>query len=213
MIRFSPKRNTPFDRIKVENAITDDEHSGRIRALYHTRWTVRGDAIESIIDSYNTLHQLWDECLEAKLVPDIKARIIGVKTQMSQYFILFGLCLCKTVLKITDNLRRTLQNHSLSAAEDQSFAELTVKTLKGMRNDEGFTQFFSLVMQLTKESNTDEPVLPCKRRAPREFGIVTGESFHNTTIEEYYRSQYFEVIDLAIFGITQRFNQPGFGFT
>ena len=123
---------------------------------------------------------------------------------MSQYFILFGLCLCETVLKITDNLSRTPQKHSLSAAEGQSFAELTVKTLK----------FFSLVMQLrnTKETNTDEPVLPRKRRAPREFGIVTGESFHNTTVEEYYRSQYLEVVDLAIFifGITQRFNQPGY---
>ena len=95
LIRFSPKRNAAFDRIKVDNAKTDDELCGEIRALCTTRWTVRSDAIESIIDNYNALHQLWDEFLDAKLVPDIKARIIGIKTQMSQYFILFGLCLCK----------------------------------------------------------------------------------------------------------------------
>jgi len=41
------------------------------------------------------LKQLWDECLETRLDPDIKGRIIGVKTQMTQYKVLFGLKLCE----------------------------------------------------------------------------------------------------------------------
>ena len=73
------------------------------RKLCPTRWTVRGNSVESIIRNYNNLKQLWDECLEKRLDPDIKGRIIGVKTQMTQYKVLFGLKLCERVLKITDN--------------------------------------------------------------------------------------------------------------
>ena len=64
LIRYSPKRNAVFDRIKVENLT--EEHVGSsigIRAMCPTRWTVRGDAVESIIENYVVLKQLWSECL------------------------------------------------------------------------------------------------------------------------------------------------------
>jgi len=41
-----------------------------------TRWTVRGDAIKSIIEHYDTLSQLWDECLETQLEPDVKGTLV-----------------------------------------------------------------------------------------------------------------------------------------
>ena len=50
-----------------------------IRAFCPTRWTVRGDAIASIIENYQVLKQLWGESLDTKLEPDIKGRIIGEK--------------------------------------------------------------------------------------------------------------------------------------
>lgn len=89
--------------------------------------TVRGDSIGSILENY-VLNQLWEECLETSVDPDVKGRIIGVRTQMSQYNLLLGLKMCERVWKITNNLSKTLQKQSLSAVE---LAELTVKTLKG----------------------------------------------------------------------------------
>lgn len=62
------------------------------------------------------LIKLWDECLDTKLELDIKG-IIGVKTQMSHYKLLFGLHLCERILKITDNLSKTLQMEKLSAQQ------------------------------------------------------------------------------------------------
>jgi len=43
---------------------------------------VRGNAVGSILENYNALSQLWEECLEGKLDPDIKGRIIGVKLNL-----------------------------------------------------------------------------------------------------------------------------------
>ena len=93
LIKFSPKRNAAFDRIKSES---DEDHSVvGIRTLCPTRWTVRGDSISSILENYNILKALWDEWLESSLLPDVKGRIIGVKGQMMDFKLLFGLRLCE----------------------------------------------------------------------------------------------------------------------
>ena len=47
----------------------------------------------------------------------------------------------------------TRQKESMSAAEAQEFAKLTVDTLKGMRNDDVFKLFFQLV-----ESICEKPI-------------------------------------------------------
>lgn len=134
LIKFSPKRNAAFDRIKSSHE--DDCYPSPIgiRTFCHTQWTVRGDAIESILANYNTLGILWDECLQSpiRLDPDVKARIIGVQCQMSAFNLLFGLKLCERILKMTDDLTKTLQNSSLSAATAQHIASLTVTTLSKM---------------------------------------------------------------------------------
>ena len=65
--------------------------------MYPTRWTVRGDAVESIIENYVALKQLWNEC---QLNPDVKGRIIGVQAHMDTFDVLFGLRLAKKILKI-----------------------------------------------------------------------------------------------------------------
>ena len=46
LIKFS--RNAAFERIRLSNQ--DDDSTIGIHTFCHTRWTVRGDAIESIFD-------------------------------------------------------------------------------------------------------------------------------------------------------------------
>ncbi|KAL5476021.1 hypothetical protein EMCRGX_G025921 [Ephydatia muelleri] len=159
----------------------------------------------------NTLKQLWEECLETRLDPDVKGRIIGVQAQMDTFNLLFGLHLSMKILKITDNLSRTLQTRSMSASEGQSVAELSVKTLQLMRNDESFDAFFRLVNCFREQTGTSSPKLPRKRKVPSRFEVGEGkESYNDSNIEDHYRRLYFEVLDLAVTGISQRFNQPGY---
>ena len=67
LIHYSPKRNAAFHRTKAEQPAEDEGSSIGIQAFCHTHWTVRGDAIESIPENYNTLQQLWDDCLDMRL--------------------------------------------------------------------------------------------------------------------------------------------------
>ena len=148
--------------------------------------------------------------MEGKLDPNIKGRIIGVKSQMIKFTLWFGLKLCERLLKITDNLSMTLQKQSLSAAQGYEIANLTIKTLQRMRTGELFKSFFETLKALRSQFNVEAPVLPGKRRAPKHIEIGEGECYHIDDIEDYYRVQYFEAIYLAIAGITNRFDQPGY---
>ena len=52
----------------------------------------------------------------------------------------------------------------MSAAEGQSVAELTVKTLKSMCTDANFSAFFTLCSCFHERSNVNLPVLPQKEK-------------------------------------------------
>ena len=101
------------------------------------------NAIESILENYLVLNQLWEECFDTGLDPDVKGRIIGVWSQMACYNLLFGLTLSERVVKIPDNLSKALQAQSLSAGESCGLADMTCAMLKHMRSGEAFKMCFS----------------------------------------------------------------------
>ena len=209
LIKFSLKRNASFNAIKAQIA-DEDGFKGGIRTFCPTQWTVQGNAVGSILENYIALCQLWEECLEGKLHPDIRGRIIGVKSQRLKFTLWFGLRLCERILKISDNLSMTLQKQSLSAAQGYKIAQLTIKRLQRIRTSESFKNFFETLKVLCSQFNVEAPVLPRKRRAPKRIKIGEGECYYVDDVEDYYRVQYFEAIDLAITGITNRFDQPGY---
>ena len=151
---------------------------------------------------------MWEECLTTSLQLDVKGRIIGVKSQMPNFDVLFGLKLCERILKITDNLSKTLQKQSLSAAEAQHIIALSVTTLEKMRTADNSNLFYIVVLNLQNHTGTDSLVLPRKRRAPQHLEIGGSTGYHSSTVEELYRRYYYEALDNAVATIKNRFNQP-----
>ena len=129
---------------------------------------------------------------------------------MSNFDVLFGLKLSERILKITDNLSKTLQKQSLSAAEAQHVITLSVTTLEKIRTTECFSLFCKVVLNLQDHTGTDSPVLPRKRRAPQHLEVGDSAGYHSSTAEEVYRRFYYEAVDNAISTIKDRFNQPGY---
>ena len=48
-------------------------------------------------------------------------------------------------------------------------------------------------------------VILYRRKVPRRYEIGTGEGSHPEEVDEYYRSIFFEALDLTINGIQNRF--------
>ncbi|XP_032880841.1 uncharacterized protein LOC116975625 [Amblyraja radiata] len=140
----------------------------------------------------------------------MRARIIGVKSQMETFGYLFALHLGVNVYSLTDNLSKTLQKTRMSASQGQRNANMTAEVLEKMRTDDKFDKLYQDVLRKSTELNISEPQLPRHRRAPKHFELGSEEPSSLSSPKDYYKRLYFEVLDLAIHAIYCRFDQPGF---
>ena len=88
-----------------------------IRVFCPTHWTVRANALASIICNYAVLQNTWEEAVDIVKDTESKARINGVAAQMKKFEFLFGTILGEMLLQHCDNLSQTLQSKTISAAE------------------------------------------------------------------------------------------------
>ena len=163
-----------------------------------------------MIDNYEVFQEFWDEARDITSDSENHARITGVKAQMEKFDLLFGLCLGECILCHTDNLSKTLQSPSLSAADSQQLAQLTCNTLECLQNQESFSLLWGKVSGMQEKLQIDQAMLPRRRKAPRRFEVGDGQGTFTETVQDYFRAEYYVVIDAALACIRQRFNQPGY---
>ena len=123
-------------------SVASDSESPGIRVLCPTRCTVRADALNSILDNFDVLLELWTESLERVNNTEMKARAQGVAAQMMKFDYFFGVCLGLLILRHTDNRSRMMQKADISAAEGHVIIAMTVSTLRSSRNDASFDLFW-----------------------------------------------------------------------
>ena len=206
LIKKSPKRDALFQKLKSELAT----ESPGFRTLCPTRWTVRAACLQSVLDNYKVLLGTWSVTQSSQLDGEMRARIIGVDSQMHTFDFLFGISLGNLLLRHTDNLSKSLQQKSLSAAEGQRLAKLTLDVLKSLRDENHFKGFYARVRQDEARFQVDPPTLPRKRKAPRRFEIGSSDGTFHTTVEDHYRQIYYEALDFVVEAIGDRFDQPGY---
>ena len=88
-----------------------------IRVLCPTRWTVKANALASIMSNFETLKLTWEKDVSVVQDTEAKARIHEVSIMMSNFNYLFGKILGEMLLKHADNLSSTLQHKTFSAGE------------------------------------------------------------------------------------------------
>jgi hypothetical protein len=207
LLKYSSKRNAAFKKIKDEIAPAEPG----FRTLCPTRWTVRADSLGSVIANYAVLQTSLDTFTDmASRDMEMSARVNGIASQMEKFDFLFGVFLGEKVLRLADNLSCALQHKELSAAEGNSAALLTCDALSALRNTNEFDSFWHVVLDKASEVGVEEPVLPRRRKAPSQLEIGEGSPHHHSSVEDYYRPQYFEALDLIVGCIKERFDQPSF---
>ena len=134
---------------------------------------------------------------------EVTARIQGVAAQMTTFTYLFGSMLSELVLKHTDNLSRTLQHASMSAAGGQQVTAMTVATLNSMCSDNQFDRFWDLAI-------LNETQLPRQRKLPRRYDDGLASRDFPLTPKAHFKPVYFEAIDLIANCVQERLDQPGY---
>lgn len=194
LLKYSPKRHTLFNKLKDELA---PEKPG-FRVLCPTRWTVRASSLQSVLDNWQPLQDLWDECLQTKLESEVKSRIIGVKYQMEKFEYFFGVSLASLIFGHSDNLSKTLQHTYISAVEGQSVSKMSVKTLEVMRSDTQFDLFWSKVFREASHLDVDDPTIPRKRKRPTRFESGNATQSFPESPKDYFRHIYISSLDSVI---------------
>ena len=205
LIRASPKRLGLFERIQSELA----PNSPGLKPLCPTRWTVRTAALNAVIKNYAVIScELETIGKEAYGEPSRKS--CGLLAMMDKYGVYFGLKLSHMIFSVSEQLSVTLQRKDINAQEAIKAAAQTKHFFSRQRSDGAFKEFFQATSK-EAENLTQPPVLPRQRQVPRR--IDDGAQAHQfTTVEDYFRKQYFEVLDLLSGELDNRFQQPSFKF-
>lgn len=207
LIKYSPRRQEIFHALKASSS---DHHGPGLRVLCPTRWTVRADSLESIVANYTHLQEAWVEAKAVARDTETKARIIGVEARMKEFNFIFGVLLGELILRHTDMLNQTLQKKSMSAAEGQEVARMTISCLNSIRNDVSFTLFWKKVNLFADKCDISEPTLPRKRKAPSRLDDGLAPPEFPSSVEDHFRQIYFEAVDNVIGRLKDRFEQSGY---
>ena len=104
LIKKSPKHETHLKKLRH----LSENETRSIQSFCPTRWTIRGQSCQALIDNYEELMELWEWSLDNVQETEMKARIRGVQSYMQQLKFLFGCHVGKMILKDTDNLSKAL---------------------------------------------------------------------------------------------------------
>jgi len=210
LVKKSPQRDTYLEKLRQASTSEIKSPNPKIRVLCPTRWTVKSDALHSIMENYDNLMALWDWSLAKVSDSDMKARIRGVQAFMPKFEFFFGLSVGESLLRNADNLSAALQAKDMSAAESYSIAMKTVQTLRYVRTDQCFDLFWEKVLRKAKSKNVDDPVLPRQHKMPVRFEIGHAPPEFPATPKDFFRQKYFEAVDHITNAIRGRFDQDDF---
>ena len=219
LVKFSPKRENLRGNINdnIEKGQEDVEQIKKLTKLSTTRWTVRAKCMKRILDNYQSLMQLWEECLEERLDQETRARIICCKSQMESFYFFFGLNLSHKLYPMTDNLSKSLQATKMSAIKGRKSADLVITTLKDIRKDDQFQLFYDADKKAANSiKRIAQPAVPRKRKRPN-YSIIqyvvgyegpASNAHYPETTEKYFKQMYFEALDAVVNAMEDHFEQP-----
>ena len=197
-------------RISNEDAFEDFVKPPRVTLFCPTRWTVRADCLNAVIENYDQLQELWEWSLQNSNDTETKARIRGVSAHRKTFAFCFGIHLAHLILGHSDNLSRALQSAKLSANEAQEMARCTVMVLRSLRTEDNFKLFYETITNFAKQHDAGQASLLTKRKAPSK--IIFGKAPHENpeTPADDYRVKFFEALDLVINCIEHWFNKKNY---
>ena len=201
LIRYSPKRTTLF--LSLQSQLSPGSMS--LKPLCPTGWTVRTSAISSVLTNYAVLCAALEE-INVETHDDYGIKAGGYLAQMDNFSTYFGLKLSHLVFSGAEQLSLTLQGKDTTIQEATMAAEVMIQYLQRQRSDTCFTKFYAQVVEDSKDL-TSPPVLPRSRRPPKRIDDSAASVHEYATPEDFYRRQYFEVLDLLINELRRRFQQ------
>ena len=181
----------------------------KVKPLCPTRWTVRTATLNAVIKNYAVI-SVELETIGREAYGEPSRKSCGLLAMIDKFGVYFGLKLSHMIFSVSEQLSMSLQRKDINAQEAVRAVTQAKSLFRRHTSDSAFNDFFQAILKEADEL-TQPPVLPRQRQVPRK--IDGGAPAHQfTTVEEYFRKQYFEMLDLLSRELDNRFQQPSFKF-
>jgi len=135
VIRSTPKRYSLFQQIRNQ-ANSDTLGSNNIRPLCPTRWTVRSDALNSVLKDYHVIEE------ELEIIADSNSEVgacaNGLGIQLSDFSVFFGLYLSYHLFSAAERTSTALQAADVTMENRNTAVTGLKKYLVNLRKPESF---------------------------------------------------------------------------
>ena len=125
------------------------------RPLCPTRVLVRGAALKTVLDQYESLFESLGEFAEVS-TGDPASKTRGLLKQINSGHFVFGLIMALPAIELQETLNRAVQSRSFTISGFVAAKEVTYRELEGLRSDEAFYQVFQSCIARCDELGYDQ---------------------------------------------------------
>ena len=97
--------------------------------------------------------------------------------------------------------------------KQRKWLKLLFQSLKDHRSDTCFKHFYEDTKKKASDLGVDEPTLPQSRRAPLSLDATASNTHQYDNVEDFYRKNFFEVLDILTGEIKRRFESKTLIYT
>lgn len=210
-VKDSPKRIAFFKDLQHQNASTNNPTPITLQKYCPTRWCLRVKSLRTILANYKSLMDFFegivlDKTSESKAT----ATVSGFLQKMESFSFYFCLKVLIVIFEKIETLNKQFQNNQLHVVQCHDQVELVLTSLVEQRAN-SFPEVWNEIVKGASDMNLTEPALPRVRRVPKK--IDDGSEVHKfSSAEDYYRKQFFEIIDNTISSLKERFDKATTSF-
>lgn len=201
-VRDSPKRLGRFKDLQADN---DSSSSPNLSPFCPTRWTVRVKSLKTFRDNYASLMDFFNDIADDPTsLPAHTSTACGFLRKLELFSFYFYLNILINIFEETEIVNTNLQAKNLHINESNDLISTLCASLIVSRNEDTFNGIWSTIIQKSKKLELEEPSIPRIRKMPRRY--ESQSTPHDFEIPEFYRKQYYEIIDQTVSSINERFD-------
>ncbi|KAE9522417.1 hypothetical protein AGLY_017176 [Aphis glycines] len=129
-IEGSPTRHAIFENIAKEHG----SNLQTLKSCSTTRWACRSEAVNAIKHNYRALLKALDEITKNSLLPDVKMKGLGLKSQIKSFNFIFCMNMMQPILQLVLKVSSSLQTPKLDLLSAVKHIQSLKSSLISMRN-------------------------------------------------------------------------------
>ncbi|KAL4113589.1 hypothetical protein QTP88_017193 [Uroleucon formosanum] len=203
-IEGSPTRHAIFENIAKEHG----SNLQTLKSCSTTRWACRSKAVNAIKHNYRALLKALDEITKKSLLPDVKMKGLGLKSQIKSLNFIFCMNMMQPILQLVLKVSSSLQTPKLDLLSAVKHIQSLKSSLISMRDSyDEFELIFKNTENVCINHNIIIPPIKNRKISKKIDNATQTRHIFKTKFDEMRVNVYNTTLDTLINGLDLRFKQ------